>query len=139
MAQRMYRLRGDAAFVEDGLEELEGEITAVRVRLFAERLVRDDQGYARWGTGGAYSFAACLSHLTVDHASLSGRSTVPTPSGDISSIWALITFFRILQSKLFDDFIPFLFRHLWPLSISCLLYTSPSPRDRTRSRMPSSA
>ena len=25
------------------------------------------------------------------------------------------------------------------LSIICLLYTSPSPRDRTRSRMPSSA
>ena len=23
--------------------------------------------------------------------------------------------------------------------VSCLLYTSPSPRDRTRSRMPSSA
>ena len=27
----------------------------------------------------------------------------------------------------------------FPLLISCLLYTSPSPRDRTRSRMPSSA
>ena len=27
----------------------------------------------------------------------------------------------------------------WCLSITCLLYTSPSPRDRTRSRMPSSA
>ena len=26
-----------------------------------------------------------------------------------------------------------------PNSINCLLYTSPSPRDRTRSRMPSSA
>ena len=26
-----------------------------------------------------------------------------------------------------------------PLAITCLLYTSPSPRDRTRSRMPSSA
>ena len=26
-----------------------------------------------------------------------------------------------------------------PISFSCLLYTSPSPRDRTRSRMPSSA
>ena len=25
------------------------------------------------------------------------------------------------------------------MSIGCLLYTSPSPRDRTRSRMPSSA
>jgi len=28
---------------------------------------------------------------------------------------------------------------LWVRCISCLLYTSPSPRDRTRSRMPSSA
>ena len=26
-----------------------------------------------------------------------------------------------------------------PYPVSCLLYTSPSPRDRTRSRMPSSA
>ena len=26
-----------------------------------------------------------------------------------------------------------------PMPYSCLLYTSPSPRDRTRSRMPSSA
>ena len=30
-------------------------------------------------------------------------------------------------------------RHMALLPISCLLYTSPSPRDRTRSRMPSSA
>ena len=29
--------------------------------------------------------------------------------------------------------------HLPLLNIDCLLYTSPSPRDRTRSRMPSSA
>ena len=27
----------------------------------------------------------------------------------------------------------------WSLRKGCLLYTSPSPRDRTRSRMPSSA
>ena len=27
----------------------------------------------------------------------------------------------------------------WGLGHTCLLYTSPSPRDRTRSRMPSSA
>ena len=26
-----------------------------------------------------------------------------------------------------------------PMKVTCLLYTSPSPRDRTRSRMPSSA
>ena len=29
-------------------------------------------------------------------------------------------------------------RH-WGRDLNCLLYTSPSPRDRTRSRMPSSA
>lgn len=39
LAKRMYRLRGIAAFLEDSLEGLNGEITAVRVRLFAERLV----------------------------------------------------------------------------------------------------
>ena len=27
----------------------------------------------------------------------------------------------------------------WKVLTTCLLYTSPSPRDRTRSRMPSSA
>ena len=27
----------------------------------------------------------------------------------------------------------------WVMEYTCLLYTSPSPRDRTRSRMPSSA
>ena len=35
-------------------------------------------------------------------------------------------------------FMAFLFSHLVYVDI-CLLYTSPSPRDRTRSRMPSSA
>ena len=33
----------------------------------------------------------------------------------------------------------FIFKLLSPLFLGCLLYTSPSPRDRTRSRMPSSA
>ena len=42
----------------------------------------------------------------------------------------------IPQSELLD--------HVWdehadPVTNTCLLYTSPSPRDRTRSRMPSSA
>ena len=31
------------------------------------------------------------------------------------------------------------FKQIRPLIRACLLYTSPSPRDRTRSRMPSSA
>ena len=39
------------------------------------------------------SFVAWLSHLTIDHASLSRRSTVPTPNRDTSNILELITFF----------------------------------------------
>ena len=45
-----------------------------------------------------------------------------------------------------EAFVPHTFEELmswkvagWELPSSCLLYTSPSPRDRTRSRMPSSA
>ena len=38
-----------------------------------------------------------------------------------------------------DDAITGRIRTLDTINKSCLLYTSPSPRDRTRSRMPSSA
>ena len=31
---------------------------------------------------GPYSFVACVSHLTIDHASISRRSTVPTSNRD---------------------------------------------------------
>ena len=41
--------------------------------------------------GGGYSFVACLSHLTIDHASLSRWSPVLTPKRDTSNIWTLIT------------------------------------------------
>lgn len=39
MAQKMYRLRGRAACLEEDVEGLSGEIRAVRVRLFAEKQV----------------------------------------------------------------------------------------------------
>ena len=41
---------------------------------------------------------------------------------------ALLEFFRMAE-----------FTGIRPATKTCLLYTSPSPRDRTRSRMPSSA
>ena len=50
----------------------------------------------------------------------------------------------MLGSKEYRDFSPpdftcyYSYRPV-PKNIACLLYTSPSPRDRTRSRMPSSA
>ena len=47
----------------------------------------------------AYSLVACLSHLTIGYTSFSARSTVPTPSRDTSSIWALNSFVRISIHK----------------------------------------
>ena len=41
--------------------------------------------------------------------------------------------------RLFERIIASSFLYIAGLSLFCLLYTSPSPRDRTRSRMPSSA
>ena len=43
-----------------------------------------------------------------------------------------------IQRKAKNDFMSFT-KAVWPEFIDCLLYTSPSPRDRQKSRMPSSA
>ena len=50
------------------------------------------QGRGGGGEGGrgAYSFVACLSHLTNEHASLSRRGIVPSPNRDTFNIWALV-------------------------------------------------
>ena len=44
------------------------------------------------GGGGACSFVAFLSHLTIHHVSPSSPSTVPTPNSDASNTGALSTF-----------------------------------------------
>jgi len=46
---------------------------------------------------------------------------------------------RTLFEKIWDDHIVHMGEDGTALIYICLLYTSPSPRDRTRSRMPSSA
>ena len=38
--------------------------------------------------GGAYLFVACLSDLTIDHASLSRQNTAPTFNRGTSNVWA---------------------------------------------------
>ena len=43
------------------------------------------------------------------------------------------------MSKITDEQLEKLHKQQTALNSFCLLYTSPSPRDRTRSRMPSSA
>ena len=72
---------GDVISAEDEERRREG-VARIKVRRRRRRA---------GGGGGAYSFVACLCHLTIDHASLSRRSAVPTPNRDTSNIWALIT------------------------------------------------
>ena len=49
------------------------------------------------GGGGAYSFVACLCHLTIDHASLSRRSTVLLPVERRPTFGRSSRFFHILH------------------------------------------
>lgn len=44
------------------------------------------------GKGGAYLCVACLSHLTIDHAPLWGRSTIPDPKRHLQRLGAHYTF-----------------------------------------------
>ena len=57
------------------------------------------------------------------------------------SVWdGFQTFIRIPAGALLAAFLTILIAGWWyQRNVTCLLYTSPSPRDRTRSRMPSSA
>ena len=48
-------------------------------------------------SGGGYSLVACLSHLTIGHASLSRRSTVPTPNRHLQHSGAHLIFSHILH------------------------------------------
>ena len=61
------------------------------------------------------------------------------------AVASVLTSARIDEAGSFEDLTKLLEQTsdvdlvLLDLSMPCLLYTSPSPRDRTRSRMPSSA
>ena len=73
---------------------LAGEGVALKVLhhgVFHYLLPRPGRRWREGGGEGAYSFVACLRHLTIDRASLSRRSTVPTPIRDTSNIWAPMT------------------------------------------------
>ena len=76
------------------------------------------------GGWGAYSFVTCLNHLTIDHASLSSRRTVPTPNRDTFSSWAAHCISSIHYIKSVAYLISFLFGRLKPPSISYSLLSS---------------
>ena len=84
------------------------------------------------------SFAGCVVSdrgVRPDPSRIAALKNFPVPNDQTS----VRSFLGLCNQLAF--FIPDFQHHtvaLWQLT-SCLLYTSPSPRDRTRSRMPSSA
>ena len=74
---------------------------------------------AKW-----HAYGRCKNRLSKDIGKISSAKVQKKMTGHTISVA------KFLESKGLIDI---------SLAISCLLYTSPSPRDRTRSRMPSSA
>ena len=124
--------------------------------------VRLSQPMARWRQGVVLvlghwgSIALPVAVLLIASMALVGyRSDMWIPIADavvfiVAAMLVLLwyTVFALLASSIakeqgsaiaFSIGLWFLFTLLWVLFTTCLLYTSPSPRDRTRSRMPSSA
>jgi hypothetical protein len=65
-----------------------------------------------------------------------GFQTAPkTDVGELSQ--AFIAYLKLLYTPEEAEIVQHLF--MFPVYKTCLLYTSPSPRDRQKSRMPSSA
>ena len=83
----------------------------------------------------AYALALSIkiSQNSINNVSLVTNSKVPKKYRDIFDKIIPIPYFKIVENS------PLQAEHRYQLYNACLLYTSPSPRDRTRSRMPSSA
>ena len=77
-----------------------------------------------------------LGKKAVKNKKLSTEKKIPSPNTTKNQIKPVV-----LDQQLFKQFKKEAFQKidLHGHTVDCLLYTSPSPRDRTRSRMPSSA
>ena len=101
------------------------------------------------GTNGKGSTVSFLDSIYRQSKYKIGRSTSPhllkynerfAIDGVESSDQTIIKAFELIETQRKNVTLTYFeFSTLAALIIFCLLYTSPSPRDRTRSRMPSSA
>ena len=93
-----------------------------RVVCFGEAMLRTSSGIVTPG-GSEFNVACALSRLGVASSWVSAMPVEVTPIDELA-----------LDAGVFVD----VRRTDFPIG-TCLLYTSPSPRDRSLSRMPSSA
>ena len=124
---------GDLAALQDRMNSL------LKEALSAASLVNDQRGLS-WSppmdffeTNEAYEIVAEIPGLDHDQIDLKIEENIVSISGKRSLRVDEGTYFR--RERSMGEFVR---EFSMPTSV-CLLYTSPSPRDRTRSRMPSSA
>ena len=93
-----------------------------------------------WGIGGAVVLRIILTLMTAYLLQVTGLRLL----GGLLLLYIVYKlYFDVIkgtqhESDVKVDNSSFL-KAIWTILLACLLYTSPSPRDRTRSRMPSSA
>ena len=83
------------------------------------------------------SFVMALSPILVVLVGILGFKQSAKKVSPVAFLWTIVlafTFFNVDRISFAD-----MVKVLDPLVWNCLLYTSPSPRDRQKSRMPSSA
>ena len=101
-----------------------------------KRKARKQSRNARWGVAAFFALAFLFVCLCIGGATLleriANRTSLQTPVVEVDPRNATLTLAYSPEKAV-------LMRQLAERFNSCLLYTSPSPRDRTRSRMPSSA
>ena len=81
------------------------------------------------------AFKGIPQQVAVNRTLHSLASIVESESGELSVIVQPLDGLKLIRG----EYLPVGNRLQFPTKWGCLLYTSPSPRDRTRSRMPSSA
>lgn len=88
---------GGTMTFRDPLLKMAAMLQTRSLEFVQERLLRAHsavRGYFIREGGIPFSYVFCVTHVVIDHVSLSRRGTVPTPKRDnTSNIWARIIFF----------------------------------------------
>ena len=102
-------------------------------KTYAVRLQDQEEAVAQWAQAwdDAYQPVRLPTATEIENALFASAPIIWSPLTDLQDVTL-----RMVAERLIPGFTH---NYGTPYKQTCLLYTSPSPRDRTRSRMPSSA